>query len=107
MGVIALLCAACAARQVTPISISQEGDDRLSCQELDQQLKANQIAAADFLQRNEQVRQTNSSLEVATIFSLWFSLAKDLSREEQIKMRSLNDRNDRLLMLKRQKDCSQ
>jgi len=101
-----LCLAACAARQVTPIAMSQTNDDRLSCSELAQQIASNQATAVELLQADKRVEQGNTAKIVASVvFSGWIALSIDLSNEEQIKMRSLVDRNDVLQQLSSQKGC--
>lgn len=100
------LCLGCAARPVTPILMSQPGDDALTCAQLDQQIAANQSTAVELLQKDKQVEQGNTAKVVAaTVFSVWLAMSIDLSHEEQIMMRSLYDRNERLVSLKQQKGC--
>jgi hypothetical protein len=104
---LALSLAGCAARQVTPISMTQPTDDRLTCSEIDQEMKSNQAAAAELLQRNKEVDQANAAKVVASVMlSGWFALTVDLSNEEQIKMRALADRNEALGSLKIRKKCA-
>src|SRR5580693_1963147 len=87
---LALCVAACAAQPVTPIAISQSADDQLTCSELDQQIKSNQLAAVELLKKNKEVEQTNGAKVAASVvFSAWLAFSIDLSHEEQIKMRSL------------------
>jgi recombinational DNA repair protein (RecF pathway) len=103
----ALPLASCAARQVTPVSMTQPTDDRLTCSEIDQGMKSNQAAAAELLQKNKEVDQANAAKVVASVLlSGWFALTVDLSNEEQIKMRALADRNEALALLKAKKKCA-
>jgi hypothetical protein len=98
--------AACAVRQVTPVAISQSTDDQLTCAQLDQQMKSNQLAAVELLNKNKKVQEANTAKVVASVvFSAWISFSIDLSHEEQIKMRALADRNEELQRLKRLKRC--
>lgn len=108
-AVIALTCPllSCAARQVTPVSMTQPTDDRLACPEIDQEIKSNQTAAAELLQRNREVNQANAAKVVASVvLTGWMALTIDLSNEEQIKMRALADRNEALALLKTKKRCA-
>lgn len=99
--------ASCAARQVTPVSMTQPTDDRLTCSEIDQEMKSNQTAAAELLQKNQEVNQANAAKVVASIvLTGWIALSVDLSNEEQIKMRALADRNEALALLKAKKRCA-
>jgi hypothetical protein len=103
---LALCIPACAARPVSPVAISQSTDDQLTCSELDQQIKSNQLAAVELLHKNKEVQEANTTKVVASVvFSAWIALSIDLSHEEQIKMRALSDRNEELQRLKRQKRC--
>ena len=103
---LALCIAACASRPVTPVAISQSNDAQLTCSELDQQIKSNQLAAVELMQKNKAVQQANTAKIVAAfVFSEWIAFSVDLSHAEQIEMRALADRNEELQRLKRQKGC--
>ena len=104
---LTLTLADCAARQVTPVAMTQPTDDRLTCSEIDQEMKSNQDAAAELLQKNKEVDQANAAKVVASVvLSGWIALTVDLSKEEQIKMRALADRNEALALLKTKKRCA-
>ena len=106
-GPVAWTLAGCATKQVTPVSMTQATDDRLTCAEIDQEMKSNQAEAADLLQKNKEVDQANAAKVVASVvLSGWFALTVDLSKEEQIKMRALADRNEALALLKTKKRCA-
>jgi hypothetical protein len=97
----------CAARQVTPVAMTQPTDDRMTCPEIDQEMKSNQATAAELLEKNKEVDQANAAKVVASVvLSGWFALTVDLSHEEQIKMRALADRNEALASLKTKKRCA-
>jgi len=104
---LALSLAACAARQVTPVAMTQPTDDRLTCSAIDQEMKSNQAAAAELLQKNNEVDQANVAKVVASVvLSGWIAFTVDLSNEEKIKMRALADRNEALALLKTKKGCA-
>lgn len=97
----------CAARQVTPVAMTQATDDRMTCAEIDREMKSNQAAAAELLEKNQEVNQANAAKVVASVvLSSWIILSVDLSKEEQIKMRALADRNEALALLKAQRRCA-
>ena len=107
VAVFAWPLANCAARQVTPVAMTQPTDDRLTCPEIDREMKSNQAEAAELLQKNQEVDQANAAKVVASVvLSGWFALTVDLSHEEQIKMRALADRNEALASLKTGKRCA-
>jgi hypothetical protein len=107
VAVLAWPLASCAARQVTPVAMTQPTDDRMTCPEIDQEMKSNQAAAAELLEKNKEVDQANAAKVVASVvLSGWFALTVDLSHEEQIKMRALADRNEALASLKTGKRCA-
>ena len=107
VAALALPLANCAARQVTPVAMTQPTDDRMTCPEIDQEMKSNQAAGAELLQKNAEVDQANAAKVAASIvLSGWFALTVDLSHEEQIKMRALADRNEALAALKTKKRCA-
>jgi hypothetical protein len=107
VAALALSLANCAARQVTPVAMTQPTDDRLTCSGIDQEMKTNQAAAAELLQKNNEVDQANAAKVVASVvLSGWIAFTVDLSNEEKIKMRALADRNEALALLKTKKGCA-
>jgi hypothetical protein len=104
---IGFLIAGCAAKPVSPVAMSQPGDETMDCAQLAREIATNRDRAADLLVKQNGVEQGNTAKVVASLLvSGWISLAIDLSREEQIVMRSLGDRNDRLIRLTKQKGCA-
>jgi hypothetical protein len=98
--------ASCAETQtVQPVSMSQQGDEALSCPQLDDQIHKNQLAAVQFLQQAKAVESDNDTYKVASIFVSLAAIGVDLSDNDQIKARSLEDRNDYLLYLRTEKKC--
>jgi hypothetical protein len=107
VAVLAWPLASCAARQVNPVAMTQPTDDRMTCPQIDQEMKSNQAAAAELLEKNKEVDQANAAKVVASVvLSGWFALTVDLSHEEQIKMRALADRNEALASLKANRRCA-
>lgn len=105
-GCAALILSACAARDVTPIAMTQPGDAALSCTEIRSKIAAGQSEAADLFEKNQSVDRMNAAKVVGSIvLSGWIALSLDLSREEQIKMRALADRNEYLAHLESKKGC--
>jgi hypothetical protein len=103
---VAFCLASCAAQEVTPVAISQSTDDQLTCAEIDQQIKSNQLAAVALLQKSKGVQEANAAKVAASVvFSAWIALSIDLSHAEQIQMRALADRNEELQRLKKKKEC--
>lgn len=103
---LAVLLAGCAARPVTPVAISQPGDANASCAVLDDQIKRNAIHAAEMLGKDKQVEEANTGKVIASfVFGILVGLSIDLTREEQIMLRSLQDRNQYLERLSRAKGC--
>lgn len=98
---------ACAARVVTPVAISQPSDASLTCDALDTARRDNALRAAEMLKRDQEVDSANTGKMIAAVvFSGLIAMSLDLSREEQIVMRSLLDRNARLDDLARAKGCA-
>ena len=105
-----ILClAGCAARQVTPVAISQPGDAELTCNSLKQQIADASAAEAAYRHKDKQVESGNavktagSAIPVAGLF---LAGSIDLSNEEQVKARALADRIERLAFLAKQKGCA-
>jgi hypothetical protein len=92
-------------RTVEPVAMSQAGDEALTCGQLNDEIRQNQVAAANFANQAAEVEGKNTTYEVASIFTSLAAMGVDLSREDQIKMRSLSDRNKYLLYLKGEKKC--
>src|ERR1700686_3124367 len=83
----------CAETQtVRPVSMSQQGDEALSCAQLDDQIHKNQLAAVQFARQAKAVESDNDTYKVASIFASLAVIGVDLSKEDQIKARSLRDR---------------
>lgn len=102
-----LLLAACPARTVTPVAVTQPGDETLTCQQIAAQLQEARAAGARYAQADRQVEQRNTAAGVASVFIGWpMLLTMDLSREEQIQLRALADRSERLENLGRTRRCS-
>lgn len=106
----ALCLAACAAPAVHPVSMSQSGDEQLSCPEIRQQLDANRRAADELLHKDRNTERENGAKVVASavpIVGLFAAASIDFSNQEQIKARALIDRNEKLNYLSRTKGCSE
>jgi len=102
-----LFVSACAARPVTPVALSQPGDATANCAVLDEQIKRNAVVAAEMLGKDKQVEDANTGKVIASlVFGILVGLSIDLTREEQIMMRSLQDRNQYLQSLSRGKGCA-
>jgi hypothetical protein len=100
----------CAAREFTPVAMSQPGDDELACPALKQQIADNSAAESKFQSADKQVEQENVAKGVGgaiPVAGILIAGSTDLSNEEQVKARALADRNERLEGLARQKGCLQ
>lgn len=103
----ACLCG-CAAKPVTPIAMSQPGDDALDCAAIAQQIATNRTKEEEFVRKDKKVEQQNVAKGVAGVIpgvGLLIESSTDLSNTEQVKARSLADRNERLAYLAKQKGC--
>jgi hypothetical protein len=91
--------------------MTQVGDDQLSCPMVIEQIKANQSAAAEFLRRNKLVEGENTAKVVVggllAPIGLLLAASADMSNEDQVKARSLIDRNERLVFLAKSKGCTE
>ncbi len=103
-GLLAL--SACAARPVTPIAMAQPGDDQLGCAELIRQKQANQRSVDELLRKDKDV-ETGNAVKAVVLGGLLGTAMMDLSNDEQVRARSLIDRNERLGLLARMKGCSE
>jgi hypothetical protein len=106
---VALCLCACAARPVSSIAMSQPGDDALSCDALAQQIADNKTAEAIYIRKDKDVENGNIAKGVGSAVPFAGPLiagSTDLSNEEQVKARSLADRNQQLAYLAKQKGCT-
>src|SRR6266446_5645234 len=83
----ALNMSACAARSVTPLAMTQPGDDQLDCSQIDDEIKRNQAAANDLLQRDKSVETGNVAKGVLLGGGLLAAMVMDLSNAEQVNAR--------------------
>jgi hypothetical protein len=100
----------CAATEVTPVRISQPGDQDLGCPALNQQIAENFAAEQKLMQRDHDVMEANTAKGVGGAVPIVGPLiiaSSDLSNKEQIQARALTDRNERLQFLSRQKNCTE
>lgn len=109
-AVSSCLCG-CAAKQVTPVAMSQAGDESLTCAEIAQELKINEADAEVLVRKDKRVMQGNVAKNVGAAaipyVGLLLAASTDLSNAEQIQARALIDRNEQLNYLAKQKGCNQ
>ena len=101
-----LLLVACAARQASPVAISQPGDATLGCEQITVEMARNEAEAARLAGIDEEVVSGNVAAGVvgAAFFPpAWFAL--DLSNAEQIQLRALRDRNTNLASMHQDRGC--
>lgn len=109
VGFCAAALSACAAKQYAAVPMEQPGDEQLTCVQLKDQIAANEKAAAEFVKKDKNVENKNVAKGVASVvpvIGILSALSTDLSNEEQVKARSIIDRNERLTFLSKQKGCS-
>lgn len=100
-----VVLAACAARQTTPVALSQPGDVTLTCPQIVDEIRSNEAKAIQMAGADDQVVSDNVAAGVVgTVFWPAF-LATDLSNADQIQLRSLRDRNVQLERLHKQRGC--
>jgi hypothetical protein len=107
--VCAIFLSGCAAAEVTPVRMSQPGDQDLSCLALKQQIADNTAAAQKYLTRDHQVMEANTAKQVGgaiPIAGVLLIASTDLSNKEQIEARALADRDEHLQFLAKQKNCT-
>ena len=104
-----LFVCACAAREVTPVAMSQAGDDQLGCAEIDQQIKANAETETGLIGQDKKVEQANVAKNVGAMIpyvGIALVASTDLSNSEQVRARALADRNQELSYLSSKKGCT-
>jgi hypothetical protein len=110
-ALFATLCiAGCAATHVTPVSMTQPGDDQLTCFQLSERIANNRTAVVTLVRADKKVADGNAAkvaISVVPIAGLLAIASVDLSNEEQIRARSVIDRNERLIILAHSKGCSE
>ena len=100
------LSGGCAARVVVPVAVSQPGDPALDCAQITTEMRANRAAAERYALADKRLEQSNVAAGVASAVVGWPALlAMDLTREEQIQVRALADRNARLEAMGQGKEC--
>jgi len=112
-GIATLGCAAllhgCAAANVTPVRMSQPGDEILSCDALRTEIAKNTAAAEAFVKSDKRVEDGNVAKGVGSAIpyiGILLMASSDLSNKEQIQGRALVDRDERLTYLSNQKHCT-
>jgi hypothetical protein len=99
-------CAGCqSTKSVEPVAMSQPGDQNLACSDIDREIEQNERNAVSFAKKATETSSRNENVVIASLFTGWAQLYLDLSSEEKIKMRSLQDRDQYLVFLKEQKKC--
>jgi hypothetical protein len=110
-GIVATLCiAGCAATHVTPVAMAQSGDDQLTCSQLSERIAANRAAVVTLVRSDKQVEDGNVAklaIGVVPIAGLFAIASVNLSNEDQVRARSIVDRNNRLIALTHSKGCSE
>lgn len=99
------LCGGCTTKPIEPVSISQNGDENLTCEQISAQLEENRRSSVLFEERKKQTDRNNVAAGVAGILVGPYiaSAAVDLSNADQVKIRSINDRIEALEFLGRKK----
>lgn len=93
---VCFLLVACAAKDVTPISISNASDGEMTCTDIRSEIVANEQTALKLAGEEASVR-TGNTAAVAASFIVWPALfALDLSESEKIQAAALRDRNQYL-----------
>ena len=101
-----VLLAFCAARQTSPVVLSQPGDATLSCEQIAVEMARNETEAARLTGVDEEVVSGNVAAGVVgTVFFPPAFLALDLSNAEQIQFRALRDRNNNLARMHQDRGC--
>ncbi len=105
----ATLCiAGCAATHVTPVSMAQPGDDRLTCLQLAAGIADNRATVVTLTRADRQVTDGNAAkvaISAVPIAGLLAIASIDFSNEEQVRARFITDRNEYLIFLAHSKGC--
>ena len=100
------LCSGCATKPIEPVSISQSGDDNLTCDQISSQIEDSKRSRAVYEAKQKDTDRNNTVAGIAglVVGPYIASSAVDLSNGDQVKIRSINDRIEALEFL-RQKKC--
>jgi len=105
---LAAMVVACETRQAQLVPLSQSGDETLKCPEIAGLMADNRDKAAKLAKIDKEIATGNAiAVAVGKAFFWPAVLAVDLSDVEQIEMRSLVDRNQRLGELAKAQGCSE
>jgi hypothetical protein len=85
--------------------MTTQGDQNLTCSEIDREIEQNKWNAVILAKKATEVDENNKKVVIASLFFRWAQLYLDLSSEEKITMRSLQDRDQYLVFLREQKKC--
>jgi hypothetical protein len=89
--------------------MAQPGDESLDCAALNREIAKNAAAAQDFMNRDHKVEQANAAKTVGSAIpylGVLVMMSTDLSNKEQVEARALVDRDERLELLAKQKNCA-
>lgn len=105
---ILLILNGCAGRQPQPILITQNGDDKKSCEKIDLELKNIKQQVEE---RYPKIKDTeNYNLGVGVLGSLFpplipFSIFSDIKKADAVELNALQRRNNHLVNVERQNGC--
>lgn len=103
---VALLIAACAARSSNPVQLAQPSDERMTCEALSAEITRNTVEAARLAGADQAIVGQNVAAGMVGTLIFWPALfAMDLSNAEQIELRALQDRNQRLEEIQNRRSC--
>lgn len=105
-ALICLALVACAARDVTPVSISSVGDSELTCMDIRDEIRENERVALEVAGEESSVRAGNTAAVAAGLIVWPAFFALDLSEAEKIQAAALRDRNQYLEKLFQNKSCT-
>jgi len=89
--------------------MAQAGDESLDCAAISQQLAENDKAIEAFVKKDKQVENGNVAKGVGSAVpyvGILIAMSADLSNVEQVRARSLIDRNEELNYLAKKKGCT-
>ncbi len=106
---LSICLAACPARTVTPLAMSQPGDLDLNCSDLVNHIDANKAEASKLLDAQKGVEQANVGKVVVgsalVPIGLLIAASADMSSADQVQARAIVDRNQQLVYLAQHKGC--
>jgi hypothetical protein len=106
LAVMTMMLTGCAGREAHPVSVTQMGDDSMSCPAISAQVSANEAQIRNLDGQRETHNGTNAAVAVVGVVLFWPALfALDMTDYEKQEMTALHERDQYLQQLALNKNC--